>query len=287
MAIGAIASACLFAVCDNFQGEKNPTAVIAESDEYQNDNSKNEYITNNQKQVKSEENDDQKTRDSLKPYVDFLGEETENGDLSVPDEFLENIESVYIMGRIGSVNHAMSEKSKTQIRIMEWIDNENATQEEFENFVSLLNNYWNEEGIVKNYDNMSDETYVWKDFEHSSYVTCWLENNSIKMNWHYDESLGHSKEVDDLKQKINQMNRPLNGKEKNTIDNDILQKVLEDMQKEPPRIGMSAEEVRQSTWGEPDDINKTTYSWGTKEQWCYADYKYIYFKNGIVTAISE
>ena len=54
-----------------------------------------------------------------------------------------------------------------------------------------------------------------------------------------------------------------------------------------PSIGMSREEVKASTWGEPNDINKTTYEWGTIEQWCYYDNKYIYFENGEVTAISE
>ena len=34
-------------------------------------------------------------------------------------------------------------------------------------------------------------------------------------------------------------------------------------------------------------INKDTYSWGTTEQWVYNNKGYIYFKNGIVTSISE
>lgn len=54
-----------------------------------------------------------------------------------------------------------------------------------------------------------------------------------------------------------------------------------------PRIGMTSEEVKKSTWGEPKKINKTTHSWGTNEQWCYDNYKYIYFDNGVVTAIQE
>lgn len=57
--------------------------------------------------------------------------------------------------------------------------------------------------------------------------------------------------------------------------------------KEEPQIGMTSEEVKNSTWGEPEDINKDTYSWGTKEQWCYPDNKYIYIEDGIVTSISE
>lgn len=54
-----------------------------------------------------------------------------------------------------------------------------------------------------------------------------------------------------------------------------------------PTIGMTAEEVEKSTWGEPDDINKTTTVNSIQEQWCYPDYKYIYFTNGVVTSIQE
>lgn len=73
------------------------------------------------------------------------------------------------------------------------------------------------------------------------------------------------------------------------VDNDTnlpkTQMILE------PSIGMTHEEVRNSTWGNPDKINKDTYSWGTTEQWVYKDgkysNKYIYFKNGYVSSISE
>ena len=51
-------------------------------------------------------------------------------------------------------------------------------------------------------------------------------------------------------------------------------------------ITKTKEEVERSTWGYPKKINKDTYSWGTKEQWVY-DRGYIYFKNGVVTSISE
>lgn len=54
-----------------------------------------------------------------------------------------------------------------------------------------------------------------------------------------------------------------------------------------PKIGMTADEVRASNWGSPEKINKTTYEWGVTEQWCYPNYKYIYFEDGIVTAIQE
>ena len=55
----------------------------------------------------------------------------------------------------------------------------------------------------------------------------------------------------------------------------------------PPQIGMTSEEAIKSTWGEPKEINKSTYSWGIKEQWCYSDNRYIYLEDGVVTSISE
>jgi len=54
-----------------------------------------------------------------------------------------------------------------------------------------------------------------------------------------------------------------------------------------PSIGMTADQVRNSTWGSPKEINKSTYSWGTKEQWVYSNYRYIYLENGVVTSIHE
>lgn len=54
-----------------------------------------------------------------------------------------------------------------------------------------------------------------------------------------------------------------------------------------PAIGMTAKEVENSTWGSPQDINKTTTASGVSEQWVYSGYRYIYLENGIVTAIQE
>lgn len=66
-----------------------------------------------------------------------------------------------------------------------------------------------------------------------------------------------------------------------SLNNEITKKLT------VPEIGMTGEEIKQTNWGEPEKINKTTYSWGTTEQWCYSDYRYIYLDNGIVTAIQE
>lgn len=54
-----------------------------------------------------------------------------------------------------------------------------------------------------------------------------------------------------------------------------------------PSIGMTADEVRKSTWGNPSKINKTTIAYGVREQWIYSLNRYIYLEDGIVTAIQE
>lgn len=64
---------------------------------------------------------------------------------------------------------------------------------------------------------------------------------------------------------------------------------LPDDYQEPvePYVGMTAEQVEASTWGKPNDINKTTTQYGVNEQWVYSTDKYIYLEDGVVTAIQE
>lgn len=52
-------------------------------------------------------------------------------------------------------------------------------------------------------------------------------------------------------------------------------------------IGMSAEEVLQSSWGKPNKVNRTTYATRTKEQWVYGGGNYLYFDDGVLTAIQN
>jgi len=49
-------------------------------------------------------------------------------------------------------------------------------------------------------------------------------------------------------------------------------------------VGMSASDVLRSKWGKPLSINKTVTASGSHEQWVYSG-GYIYFDNGIVTAV--
>ncbi len=56
----------------------------------------------------------------------------------------------------------------------------------------------------------------------------------------------------------------------------------------PPRIGMTRQQVVNDTrWGRPDDINRTTTARGVREQWVYGSRRYLYFENGVLTAIQD
>jgi len=54
-----------------------------------------------------------------------------------------------------------------------------------------------------------------------------------------------------------------------------------------PSIGMNKAQVEDSSWGKPKDINTTTTAYGTREQWVYENFNYLYFENGILVAIQN
>lgn len=54
-----------------------------------------------------------------------------------------------------------------------------------------------------------------------------------------------------------------------------------------PTIGMTKEEVENSTWGKPDSINRTVTANSIHEQWVYPNYKYLYFEDGIMTSFQD
>ena len=53
------------------------------------------------------------------------------------------------------------------------------------------------------------------------------------------------------------------------------------------RVGMTREQVMASAWGKPQQINTTTASYGTHEQWVYPGQNYLYFENGVLTTIQN
>lgn len=52
-------------------------------------------------------------------------------------------------------------------------------------------------------------------------------------------------------------------------------------------IGMSQQDVLDSSWGKPDIVNRTITARGVDEQWVYGHRAYLYFTNGTLTAIQN
>jgi hypothetical protein len=52
-------------------------------------------------------------------------------------------------------------------------------------------------------------------------------------------------------------------------------------------IGMSQQDVLDSSWGRPERVNRTTNAYGVREQWVYGGSGYLYFENGTLTSIQN
>lgn len=52
-------------------------------------------------------------------------------------------------------------------------------------------------------------------------------------------------------------------------------------------ISMSQSEVRASSWGLPQRVNRTTTASGVTEQWVYGNRNYLYFRDDKLTSIQN
>ena len=50
-------------------------------------------------------------------------------------------------------------------------------------------------------------------------------------------------------------------------------------------IGMSQQDVLDSSWGRPERVNRTTSARSTHEQWVYPGNQYLYFEDGVLTTV--
>lgn len=53
------------------------------------------------------------------------------------------------------------------------------------------------------------------------------------------------------------------------------------------RVGMTKDDVLKSSWGRPEHVNRSIYSWGTTEQWVYSSGNYLYFDGEKLTVIQN
>ena len=61
---------------------------------------------------------------------------------------------------------------------------------------------------------------------------------------------------------------------------------MAERKKQGVSVGMTADRVRESKWGKPRKINRTTNAFGVREQWVY-DGGYLYFENDVLVSIQN
>lgn len=138
-----------------------------------------------------------------------------------------------------------------------WTYNSVLSSDEFESFCSNLEQIYGERNILENKTS---------EFSGNSDYKFALSKNGAVIKWN-----------DELSEQF--LNSNPNQKHPRETEPEPA--------KQSPAIGMTADEVRNSTWGSPSKINTTITQNGTVEQWCYPGNRYIYLTDGIVTGIQK
>ncbi|MDD2391565.1 MAG: hypothetical protein PHU94_01330 [Bacilli bacterium] len=139
---------------------------------------------------------------------------------------------------------------------------------------------FNEEDIDKRVSNWHLLSYD-GNLEYSNKILNYASTKMVENNFKYNgetlTSINHAKTI--LKNYDNKI-PPISECEKLVKKGEALSS--------PPKIGMTQKEVLSSSWGSPSKKNKTTTIYGTKEQWVYSGYRYVYFDEyGYVTTIQD
>lgn len=71
------------------------------------------------------------------------------------------------------------------------------------------------------------------------------------------------------------------------VETETAKKAASLRKREGVRVGMTKADVLASSWGRPQHVNTTTTSAGTTEQWVYGIGNYLYFTDGILTAVQN
>lgn len=67
----------------------------------------------------------------------------------------------------------------------------------------------------------------------------------------------------------------------------LIEKLVAEKREQNPRLGMTKEQVEASSWGKPEDINRTVSTYSSTEQWVYGGGRYLYFTDGILTSFQD
>ena len=204
-------------------------------------------------------------------YRKFIGEDISvlNVDISAwnPDDYTHNLWRGSFYGHYGMITVRLGWDNKTIIEFfLQLDDTDKLSESDRENLNDTLQDTF---GSTVEENNIS-YSYSGKGEYEFQFPKLLAQTSVCTISWNTDNMIAY-------------MNSKPKAEEKQQETTPIIEK-------KAPAIGMTADEVRQSTWGEPSSINKTTTKYSVREQWVYkspSKNRYIYIEDGLVTAIQE
>lgn len=155
--------------------ETSPDNMLSqEADDIEPDN--NDYISH--------------TRDSIRQYVNMIGKQApKGGEPRVSQDFLDNLDNVFVMGKTGTVEHEYGTGTGDTIVMMHWRSNEESTENDYTEFIPLLDEYCGSTGEKGHFDgDVAPESIRWVDPAYDLNIVAWLEGNRINLRWQVKDS---------------------------------------------------------------------------------------------------
>jgi len=124
------------------------------------------------------------SQQNIAPYLEVMGADITNGNPPVSQEFIDNLNSVEIMGYVGSVEHGYNiYDGRTYIELLTWESNKSTTDDDFFDFMDLLDEYFGQESVLVSYDHIDDEIYGWVEPSKQFSMITYFDNGKIYLQW--------------------------------------------------------------------------------------------------------
>lgn len=168
---------------ENYISSKNNSSSVNETIET-NDRKEDEDKKDNNAQNIDIEQIIIQTQNNIQPYLEVMGADITNGNPPVSQEFINNLNSVEIMGYIGSIEHGYNiYDTKTYIELLTWATNSNYEENQFYIFVDLMNSYFGEIAKLASYDYIDDDIYGWVEPSKQYSIITYFDNGKIYLQW--------------------------------------------------------------------------------------------------------
>lgn len=131
---------------------------------------------------------------AMRPYLNYLGEETVDGGISMPVGLIEGSSKIEFCGVEGTVSHGFSSASATRVSICDWVSNAEVDERAYDEAVESLRSFYGWDGVSgtnEATEEFDDFDYVsWDDTETDGKVTIFLDNGTLHVRWWLDDDSG-------------------------------------------------------------------------------------------------